>query len=109
MPARPRPELEAQLRRLVARDGSVVPDRPSWADSRNEADVFVQIGGWLLVVLMRDDRRGAEAYSAVTILGREGWAGWPAAHARGLTRVRPPRWARPSLLARIAGRLRGRR
>lgn len=108
VPARPRPELEQQLRRLVASDGSVVPDRPRWADSRNEADVFVQIGGWLLVVLMRDDRRGEDAYSAVTVLGREGWADWPAAHARGLTRVRPPRWARPSLLARVAARLRRR-
>jgi hypothetical protein len=106
VPARPRPELEAQLRRLVARDGSVVPDRPRWADSRNDADLFVQIGGWLLVVLMRDDRRGEDAFTAVTILGREGWASWPAAHARGLTRVKPPRWARPSLIARIVQRLR---
>lgn len=109
VPERPRPELEAQLRRLVARDGSVVPDRPRWADSSNVADVFVQVGGWLLVVLMRDDRRGDEAYSAVTILGREGWADWPAAYAGGLTRVRPPRWARPSMLARLTARLRRRR
>ncbi|MDO9407859.1 hypothetical protein [Patulibacter sp.] len=108
MPERPRPELEAQLRRLVARDGSVVPDRPDWADSRNDADLFVQIGGWMLVVLMHDGRRGAEDFTAVTVLGREGWASWPAAHARGLTRVRPPRWARPSLLQRLVGRLRGR-
>lgn len=66
----------------------------------------MQVGGWLLVVLMRDERGRPDAYTAVTVLGREGWASWPAAHARGLTRVRPPRWARPSLLARIIARLR---
>lgn len=102
VPRRSRPELEAQLRRLVARDGSVVHDRPPWADSRNEADLFVQIGGWLLVVLMRDERGDEHAFTAVTVLGREGWANWPAAHARGLTRVRPPRWARPPLAVRVA-------
>jgi hypothetical protein len=108
VPERPRPELEAQLRRLVARDGNVVLDRPRWADSRNEADVFVQIGGWLLVVLVHDERGGPEDMTAVTVLGREGWADWPAAHARGLTRVRPPRWVRPSLLQRLRRRLLGR-
>lgn len=108
VPERPRAELEAQLRRLVAADGSVVHDRPAWADSRNEADLFVQIGGWLLVVLVRGERGRPDQYSAVTVLGREGWASWPAARARGLTRVRPPRWARPTLVARIAARLRRR-
>ncbi|MEV4421676.1 hypothetical protein AB0L40_17090 [Patulibacter sp. NPDC049589] len=108
VPERPRAQLEAELKRLVARDGSVVPDRPRWADSRNEADLFVQIGGWLLVVLMRDERGREGTYTAVTVLGREGWADWPAAHARGLTRVRPPRWARPSLVARLLRRLRRR-
>lgn len=66
----------------------------------------MQVGGWLLVVLMGDARRGPEDFTAVTVLGREGWASWPAAHARGLTRVRPPRWARPSLAARLLARLR---
>jgi hypothetical protein len=108
VPVRPRPELEAQLRRLVAADGSVVLDRPRWADSRNDADCFVQVGGWLLVVLMQSDRGGPEDVVAVTVLGREGWADWSAAHARGLTRVRPPRWARPSLLARLVARVRRR-
>lgn len=65
----------------------------------------MQVGGWLLVVLMRDERGGADDFTAVTVLGREGWASWPAAHARGLTRVKPPRWARPSLLARLRERL----
>jgi hypothetical protein len=110
VPARPRPELERALRALVARDGRVVHDRPRWADSRRDADVFVQVGGWLLLVLMRDPRRGDEAYTAVTVLGREGITSWPAAHRHGLTRVRPPRWARPrrSLLARVLGALRRR-
>lgn len=108
VPARPRVELEGALRALVARDGRVVHDRPRWADSRRDADVFVQIGGWLLLVLMCDPRRGDEAFTAVTVLGREGITSWPAAHEHGLTRVRPPRWARPrrSLLARLGDALR---
>jgi hypothetical protein len=108
VPVRPRPELEGALRSLVARDGRVVHDRPRWAHSRRDADVFVQVGGWLLLVLMHDPRRGGDAYTAVTVLGREGVTSWPSAHRHGLTRVRPPRWARPrrSLLARILGLLR---
>jgi hypothetical protein len=103
VPARSRAELEGALRALVARDGRVVHDRPRWADSRRDADVFVQIGGWLLLVLMRDPRRGDDAFTAVTVLGREGITSWPAAQEHGLTRVRPPRWARPrrSLLSRL--------
>jgi hypothetical protein len=105
VPARSRAELEGALRALVARDGRVVHDRPRWAHSRRDADVFVQVGGWLLLVLMRDPRRGEDAFTAVTVLGREGITSWPSAHQHRLTRVRPPRWARPrrSLLARLLG------
>jgi hypothetical protein len=111
VPVRSRTELEGALRALVARDGRVVLDRPRWATSRRDADVFVQVGGWLLLVLMRDPRRGDEAFTAVTVLGREGVTSWPAAHEHGLTRVRPPRWARPRrpLLARVLGALSGTR
>ncbi|WP_210494563.1 hypothetical protein [Patulibacter sp. SYSU D01012] len=111
VPVRPRDELERVLTDLVRSDGRIVHDRPRWAASKNDADLFVQIGRWLLVVLMADERRGEHGYSAVTILGREGVPDWAFAHAHGLVGRRPPRWARPHrpLALRIADWLARRR
>lgn len=95
VPERSREVLDRALRELIARDGRVVHDRPPWATSRRDADLFVQIGRWLLIVLVDDDRRPEGAYTAVTILGREGFASWARAYDQELVSVRPPRWARP--------------
>jgi len=60
-------EIEVILRDLLYQEGRVVQERPRWARSRNTADVYIQVGEWLLLICRHDElRRGA--VSVVTIV-----------------------------------------
>jgi hypothetical protein len=108
-----RAEVEPIMRDLLLQEGRVVRERPKWARSRNEADLYLQAGEWLLFVCRGSTRRGG-AFSVVTVLNGPAGMTWEKALARELVFTpRPVRAARPrrrrarwseSVAAGLAGR-----
>jgi hypothetical protein len=99
--------IEPLLRELVICEGRVVFERPGWARSRNHADLYVQVGAWLLLIACHDPRRPA-GYSVVTVISRPEDRSWAQARRRGHVATAPPAGAlsRPRLVALIAALLR---
>jgi len=84
-----RPVLEPIARTVLAAEGRVVRDRPRWARSRNHADLYIQLGEWMLFVACHD-RHQSGRYSVVTVVNGPAENTWPEAVRRGYVGVRPP-------------------
>ena len=84
--ARGRPAIDPRrcLRDLAGAEGQLVGARPAWARSHNTADAFLQLGEWLLLILMSDPRRPG-AFTCVTVINGDGAPTWETAYARGWT------------------------
>jgi hypothetical protein len=77
------------VRDLLLCEGFVVAERPRWSRSRNTADLYLQLGQWMLFIGRHDTRRGG--YAIVTVVsGREGTT-WSKALRRGYIVTPPPR------------------
>lgn len=98
LPAAGRRRLEPVMRDLLLQEGRIVPERPRWARSRNEADVYLQVGEWLLFVCRASSRRLGDL-SVVTVLNGPQGTTWQRAFERGLVRTPPP--ARPPRRERV--------
>jgi hypothetical protein len=86
--------VEPIVRDLLVQEGRVVDRPPSWSRSRNEADRYLQVGEWLLLIC-RHDRRGGNRYDVVTIINNGNRMTWDKALDRGLIFTPPPLPARP--------------
>jgi hypothetical protein len=86
--------VEPIVRDLLVQEGRVVDRPPSWSRSRNEADRYLQVGEWLLLIC-RHDRRGGNRYDVVTIINNGNRMTWDKAIDRGLIFTPPPLPARP--------------
>jgi hypothetical protein len=103
--------IEPILRELLLDEGRVMPARPVWAASRHEADLFLQLGDWMLLVGCRDRVR-ADRYAIVTVINGSGSYNWRTASRHGLISAPPPMPGgppRPSLAVSIAHGLTDRR
>jgi hypothetical protein len=89
LPAAGRGRLEPLMRELLAREGRIVPERPRWARSRNEADLYLQVGEWLLFVCRASRRRLGDLDVVTVVNGPQGTT-WRRAHERGLVKTPPP-------------------
>jgi hypothetical protein len=105
--------LEPLIRRLLLREGAVVFERPHWARSRNTADVYLQLGEWMLFIGCRreEPRRG---YAIVTVVNGPRGNDWSHAWRRGYVATPPPtglvrRGRRLGFLRRLWGATRRRR
>jgi hypothetical protein len=106
--------VEPIMRDLLLQEGRVVVERPRWARSRNAADLYLQVGEWMLFVC-RGSRRRLGSFDVVTVInGREGTS-WDVALGRGFVatpvplRAMPPRRRRVGWWASVAEGLRRRR
>ena len=85
---RSRPVIEPIVRELLLREGWLVAKRPAWARSRNRADIYLQLGEWMLFIGCRDRRNGRH-YAIVTVENRPGTT-WRKANRRRYVRAAPP-------------------
>jgi hypothetical protein len=102
--------VEPIVRGLLVREGRVVAARPRWAQSRNTADIYLQLGEWMLFIGCHDTQR-AGAYAIVTVVNGPSDNNWRAAHRRGYvsTPPIPVTRGRTNPIASVAIALRGRR
>jgi hypothetical protein len=92
--------IEPIVRDLLLLEGRVVTERPRWARSHNVADLYLQLGDWMLFIGCREASPGPQRYAIVTALAGAAGTTWQVALKRGyvrtpapppLTRGRPPR------------------
>jgi hypothetical protein len=103
--------VEPIVRGLLLDEGRVVAERPVWARSRRQADLFLQLEEWMLFIGCRDRVRPGR-YSIVTAVNGPVDNTWRTAWRRGYISTPPPlpgRRGRPSLLVSIARGLEDRR
>lgn len=81
--------VEPILRDLVLEEGCVVVTRPAWARSRHHADLYVQLGEWMLLIGCRDDPR-SDRYAIVTVVNGPADNTWTRAHRLGRIGATPP-------------------
>lgn len=93
--------VEPIIRDLLLQEGLVVAKRPHWARSHNTADLYLQLGEWMLFI----GRREPEShYAIVTVVNGPEDTTWREALRRGYIFTPPPslildaRWGGPSLL-----------
>jgi hypothetical protein len=94
--------VEPIMRGLLLGEGRVVLQRPAWARSRNHADLYLQLGEWMLFIGCKDHLRDG-CYAIVTVVNGPSDNTWQAARRRGYIAARPPlaRKRRPRLLVTI--------
>jgi hypothetical protein len=81
--------LRMALRDLALAEGRAVPQAPVWARSRNVADLWIQVGRFLLLICRHDDRRPG-GFSCVTVVNGRPDTTWAVAMVRGWIRLPPP-------------------
>jgi hypothetical protein len=81
--------VEPIIRELLLQEGLVVAERPHWARSRNAADLYLQLGEWMLFI-GRGETRQAPPYAIVTVVNGPESTTWPEAVRRGYIFTRPP-------------------
>jgi hypothetical protein len=81
--------IEPLIRELLLREGTVVSQRPRWSRSRNRADLYLQLGQWMLFIGCKDRRR-SDRYSVVTVVNGEENTTWKRARRLGYIRTPPP-------------------
>jgi hypothetical protein len=89
LPTARRGAIEPLMRDLLAQEGRIVERQPRWARSRNEADVYLQVGEWMLF-LCRASRRRLGNLEVVTVINSRAAPSWEAACERGLLGTPPP-------------------
>lgn len=95
-----RGEVEGIMRDLLWQEGRVVSGRPHWAQSRDGADRYLQVGEWMLFVCQRNWQ--AESYDVATVVNGPAENTWERALERGYLatplplRARAPEWRWPS-------------
>jgi hypothetical protein len=97
---RSRHVIEPIIRDLLLVEGRVVPERPTWARSRRQADMLLQLREWMLLIGC-EDRVYRGRYSIVTALNGPADNSWRNAWRRGYISTPPPtlpRRHRPSVV-----------
>ncbi len=89
LPTTDRRIIEPLIRELLVREGKVVDRRPRWSRSRRGADLYLQLGEWMLFIGCRD-RSGSDRYSIVTVVNGERNTTWNRALRLGYIRTPPP-------------------
>ncbi len=84
-----RAAVEPVMRDLLAQEGRVVAQRPRWARSRSQADLYLQVGEWMLFICCRDERR-VGSFSVVTVVNGPEGTSWDVALARGFVATPAP-------------------
>lgn len=106
--------VEPIIRDLLLQEGLVVTERPRWARSRNTADLYLQLGEWMLFIGRRQSPQTPNFAIVTVINGREDTT-WRQALRRGYIFTAPPPLlidgsrSRPSLLVSVLVALRARR
>lgn len=77
------------VRQLLTVEGRIVRTRPRWSGLRDDADLYLQVGEWMLLIGCHDERR-AGRYSIVTVITRSGDRTWRRAWRRGHVATPPP-------------------
>jgi hypothetical protein len=99
--------VEPIVRDLLLQEGLVVAARPHWAHSRNTADLYLQLGEWMLFIGCRQDQPDTP-YAIVTVVNGPEENTWVIALRRGYIFTPPPPSIPPSgakspgLLATVA-------
>ena len=111
MAASSRAVVEPIVRDLLLQEGLVVAARPHWAHSRNTADLYLQLGEWMLFIGCRQDHQDT-SYAIVTVVNGPEENTWRTAVRRGYIFTPPPptiaphRLREPSLLSSLVRALR---
>jgi hypothetical protein len=101
--------VEPIMRELLLREGRVVTQRPPWARSRNTADLYLQLGDWMLLIGCRDEHRPG-GYAIVTAVNGPREGSWMRALRRGNISTPPPMVPRaPRRVASLLRAIRERR
>jgi hypothetical protein len=82
--------VEPLVRELLVREGMVVADRPPWARSRNTADLYLQLGEWMLFIAMRAGAASRRTFEVVTVVNGAEDTDWRKALRRGYIVSTPP-------------------
>ena len=118
LPTADRRWVEPIVRDLLQVEGRIVDRRPGWGRSSNDADLYVQVGEWLLFLCQRETRPGRPPYAVVTVISNAGMD-WRTARARGLVFTpaplpyeQPPqrhrgKWGESFTAARKSGKAKG--
>jgi hypothetical protein len=99
--------VEPIVRDLLLQEGLVVGARPHWAHSRNTADLYLQLGEWMLFIGCRQEQPGTP-YAIVTVVNGPEENTWRTALRRGYIFTPPPPSispsgaSKPGLLATLA-------
>jgi hypothetical protein len=118
LPTADRRSVEPIVRDLLQVEGRIVDQRPGWGRSSNHADLYVQVGEWLLFLCQRETRPGRPPYAVVTVINNADMD-WRTARARGLVftpvplpHEQPPqrhraKWGESFAAARKSGKAKG--
>jgi hypothetical protein len=110
--------VEPIVRDLLQVEGRIVDQRPGWGRSSNVADLYVQVGEWLLFLCQRETRPGRPPYTVVTVINNADMD-WRTALGRGLVfapeplpHEQPPqrdraKWGESFTAARKSGKAKG--
>jgi hypothetical protein len=101
VPSAGRDQLEALARALLWHEGRLMPYRPPWANSHSRADLYLQVGDWMLFIAEANPRPGEADYVVVTAITRQRDANWTEAYRRGHVRLAPPTATGPTAAARL--------
>lgn len=106
--------VEPIVRDLLLQEGLVVGERPHWARSRNTADLYLQLGEWMLFIGTRDEHPSPR-FAIVTVVNGPTQNTWRGARRRGYIFTPPPPmvtgrgWRAPNPLVSVAVTVRARR
>jgi hypothetical protein len=84
LPDRGRDATETLLHGLFAAEGAVRYERPYWAPSRRRADVFLQLGNWMVFPAVATNVGAAGEYLVVTAITSMTHGTWRTAVHAGL-------------------------
>ncbi|HEY5196520.1 MAG TPA: hypothetical protein VIJ51_05785 [Solirubrobacteraceae bacterium] len=84
-----RARVEPVIRDLLLQEGVVTTGQPRWARSQNTAELYLQLGEWMLFVL-RPDRQRPGGFTAVTVVNGPAGNDWATALRRGYVLTPPP-------------------
>jgi hypothetical protein len=85
-----RARVEPVIRDLLLQEDVVTTRQPRWARSQNTAELYLQLGEWMLFVL-RPDRQRPGCFTAVTVVNGPVDNDWATALRRGYILTPPPR------------------
>jgi hypothetical protein len=89
IPTSRRDVIEPIVRDLLLQEGRVVDARPHWARSQRPADLYLQLGEWMLFIGCRQDGPSTQ-YAIVTVVNGPEGNTWRTALRRGYIFTPPP-------------------